>query len=114
MVNVDELAGWRREFQDLYELMDKSCEQFAAWSEEVAMIEGENQSVEFRRGMAEVKKDLRRYREVMRQLPKVEEFSDEEVEKRSGKASQSYWTSRGKLPRYNSRPAQGRETALLA
>ena len=43
--------------------------------------------------MAEVKKDLRRYREVMRQLPKVEEFSDEEVEKRSGKASQSYWTS---------------------
>ena len=38
--------------------------------------------------MADIKKDLQRYREVMRQLPNVEEFSDEEVEKMSGKASQ--------------------------
>jgi hypothetical protein len=38
--------------------------------------------------VADIKKDLQRYREVMRQLPKVEEFSDEEVEKMSGKASQ--------------------------
>ena len=51
--------------------------------------EGENQSVEFQRSMAEIKKDLQRYREVMRQLPtKVEEFSDEEIEKMTGKASQ--------------------------
>ena len=89
MTNPDQLAIWRRQYEEIHESMIKSREQFMAWSEEVAMIEGENPTVEFRRCVAEIKKDLKRYREIMRQLPtKVEEFSDEEVEKMSGKASQ--------------------------
>ena len=60
--------------------------------------------------MAEVKKDLQRYREVMRQLPKVEEFSDEEVENMSGKASQLL--GRGKLRLYTLTFDEGFETAL--
>ncbi len=35
--------------------------------------------------MVEIKTDLQHYREVMAQLPKVEEFTDEDVESRSGK-----------------------------
>lgn len=89
MVNPDQVAAWRRQYEEIHESIIKVREQFIAWSKEVAMIKGENQqTVEFRRCVAEIKKDLQRYRELMRQLPKVEEFSDEEVEKMSGKASQ--------------------------
>lgn len=88
MTNPEQVAVWRRQYEEIHESMIKSREQFMAWSEEVAKIAGENQSVEFRRRVAEIKKDLQRYRDVMRQLPKVEEFSDDEVENMSGKASQ--------------------------
>jgi hypothetical protein len=89
MTSPDHLAIWRRQYEEIHESMIKSREQFMAWSEEIAMIIGENQTVEFRRCVAQIKKDLQRYREVMKQLPtKVEEFSDEEVETMSGKASQ--------------------------
>ena len=88
MTTPDQMAVWRRQYEEIHESMIKSREQFIAWSEEVAMIKGENQTVEFRRCVAEIKKELQRYREVMRRLPKIEEFSDEEVETMSGKASQ--------------------------
>jgi hypothetical protein len=88
MTTPDQLAVWRGQYEEIHESMIKSREQFMAWSEEVAMIDAENQTVEFRRCVAEIKKDLQRYRELMRQLPKIEEFSDEEVEEMSGKASQ--------------------------
>ena len=48
--------------------------------------------------MFDPRKDLQH--ELMRRLPKVKEFSDEEVETMSGKASQLFDVSRGKLPRY--------------
>ena len=88
MTNPEQIAVRRRQYEEIHESMIKSREQFMAWSEEVAKIAGENQSVELRRRVAEIKKDLQRYREVMRQLPKIEEFSDEEIENMSGKASQ--------------------------
>jgi hypothetical protein len=88
MTNPNQVAVWRRQYEEIHESMIKIREQFMAWSEEVAMIKAENRTVEFRRCVAEIKKDLQRYREVMRQLPEVEEFSDEEVENMSGKASQ--------------------------
>ena len=67
--------------------MEKSREQFMAWSEEVAMVEGQNQTVEFRRCVAEIKQDLQRFRAIVKQLPKAAEFTDEEVENRSGNVS---------------------------
>lgn len=68
--------------------MEKSREQFMAWSEEVAMVEGQNQTVEFRRCVAEIKQDIQRYQAIAKNLPQATEFTDEEVENRSGNVSQ--------------------------
>lgn len=38
----DQLRLWRIQYEELHKLMEKSREQFAAWSEEVAMVEGQN------------------------------------------------------------------------
>jgi hypothetical protein len=88
MATADQLALWRIQYEELYKLMGKSREQFMGWSEEVAMIEGQNQTVEFRRCVAEIKQDLQRYRSIVNKLPKAAEFTDEEVENRSGNVSQ--------------------------
>jgi hypothetical protein len=90
MAAPDQLAVWRRQYQEIHELMEKNREQFIAWSEEVAMIEGENQTGEFRRCVVEIKTDLQHYHEVMAQLPNVEEFTDENIERRSGKVFQLF------------------------
>ena len=86
MATQDQLTGWRCELKELHESMMKSREQFMAWSEELAMIEGKIKTEEFRDCVAEIKKDLQLYRDVMKKLPKVEDFSEEELEKRNGKA----------------------------
>ena len=85
MATPEQLAVWRRQYQEIHDSLGKISEQFTAWSEELALIEGENQSVEFRRCVLEIKIDLQDYREVMAQLPKVEEFTEEDIEIRSGK-----------------------------
>lgn len=85
MATPEELAVWRWQYQEIHDSLEKIGEQLTTWSEELARIEGENQSVEFQRCVVEIKTDLQHYREVMAQLPKVEEFTDEDVESRSGK-----------------------------
>jgi hypothetical protein len=51
-------------------------------------VEGQNETVEFRRCVAEIKQDLQRYRAIVKKLPNTAQFTDEEVENRSGNVSQ--------------------------
>jgi hypothetical protein len=88
MATPDQLAVWRRTYEELHESMVKSREQFMAWSEEVALVEAQNQTMEFRGCVLEIKQDLQRYGEVLNKLPKIQDLSDEEVEKNDGKAGQ--------------------------
>jgi hypothetical protein len=85
MPTPEELAVWRRQYQEIHDSLEKIGEQFTTWSEEFARIEGENHRVEFQCCVVEIKTDLQHYRELMAQLPTVEEFTDEDVESRSGK-----------------------------
>ena len=79
----------RREFQNLYDSLVNSREQFSAWFEETALIEAgaETKTGEFLDCVADFKKDQQRYRQIIKQLPNVAEFSEEELDKRSGKAN---------------------------
>ena len=88
MATPDQLALLRRTYEELLESMVKYREQFMAWSEEVALVEAQNQTVEFRDCVFEIKQDLQRYGEVLKKLPKSEDLSDEELEKNEGKAGQ--------------------------
>jgi hypothetical protein len=81
MATPDQLALWRRTYEELHESMVKSREQFMASSEEVALVEAQNQTVEFLGCLLEIKQDLQRYGEVLKKLPKTEDLSDEELEK---------------------------------
>jgi hypothetical protein len=69
MATPDQLALWRIQYEELQASIVSKREQFMAWKEELAMLDMENQTVEFRRGVAEIKQDLQRYREVFKQLP---------------------------------------------
>jgi hypothetical protein len=81
-------ADSRRDFQDLYDLLVNSREQFYAWFEEAALIEAgaETKTGEFLERAADIKKDEQRFRQIIKQLPNVAEFSEKELEKKSGKA----------------------------
>ena len=89
MVDPNKLAGWKREFKNLYDTLMEGREQFDAWFEETALLEADikTENDEFHECIADIKKDQRRYRQVIKQIPKPEEFSAEELEKRTGKAS---------------------------
>ena len=79
----------RRDFQNLYDsIMRGAGEEFEAWFEEAAMLEAEIETEEYRNCVADIKRDKQRYRQLIKQLPKVEDFSAEEIEYRTGKASQ--------------------------
>jgi hypothetical protein len=52
------------------------------------VLDMENQTVEFRPGVAEIKQDLQRYREVIKKLSKTAEFTDEEVGNTTGNVSE--------------------------
>jgi hypothetical protein len=89
MVTPDNLVRWRNDFRQLYETIERGREEFEAWFEETAMLEAEIkvETEELRQTVTEIKNDRQRYRELLKQIPNVDDFSDEEVEKRSGKAS---------------------------
>jgi hypothetical protein len=88
MATPDEMDRWRRDLQQLHTYLLNTRVQFTAWTEELDMTEGALETGEFRDCVTEIKLDLQQYRQLMTQLPKVEEFTDEEVEKRIGKAGQ--------------------------
>ena len=91
MVDANTLARCKYDLQQLYEsLMKGAGEEFGAWFEEAQTIEAEkeDESEEFRQCLADIKSDRQRYEQLLKLIPKVTEFSEEEIEKRSGKASQ--------------------------
>ena len=56
----DQLALWRRTYEELHESVVKSREQFMAWSEEVALVEAKIKPRSF--GVACLKSNKRRLR----------------------------------------------------
>ena len=80
----------RREFQTLYDSLVNSREQFSAWFDETKLIESgaETKTDEFLERVADIEKDRQRYQQIIKQLPNVAEFSEQELEERSGKADQ--------------------------
>ncbi len=90
MADPETLTRWRREFQGVSDSLLNSREKFDAWFEETAKIEAEikTETDELRECIADIKKDQRRYPEVIAQVPNPVEFSAEELEKRTGKVSQ--------------------------
>ena len=90
MVDPNNLARWKREFENLYDTLMRGREQFDAWFEETVLIEADikTENDEFHECVADIKKDQRHYRQVIEQIPKPEEFSAEELEKRTEKVSQ--------------------------
>ena len=80
----------RREFQILYDSIASthSREQFSTWFQEAKLIEwgAESKSDEFLNYVADIEKDRQRYQQIIEQLPNVADFSEEELEKRTGKA----------------------------
>jgi hypothetical protein len=80
----------RREFQILYDSIASthSREQFSTWFKEVKLIESgaETKSDEFLNYVADIEKDQQRYQQIIEQLPNVADFSEKELEKRTGKA----------------------------
>jgi len=47
MATPDQLALWRIQYEELHKSMEKSREHFMACSEEVALVEAQNQTAEF-------------------------------------------------------------------
>ena len=88
MATPGKLALWRLQYEELHALMMNTREQFMAWSEDLAEVEVQNQTVEFRRCLAEIKRNLQHYGETMKKLPTAAAFTDEEVENTSGNVSQ--------------------------
>jgi hypothetical protein len=89
MATPENLVRWRNEFRQLHETIERGREEFEAWFEETALLEAEIEigTEELRQIVTDIKKDRQQYRELLTQIPNVDDFSDEEVEKRSGKAS---------------------------
>ena len=88
MATPGKLALWRLQYEELHALIVNTRDQFMAWSEDLAEVEVQNQAVEFRRCVAEIKRNLQHYRETMKKLPAAAAFTDEEVEKTSGNVAQ--------------------------
>jgi prophage DNA circulation protein len=73
--------------KSLHTLMVTTRAQFMAWSEDLAALELQNQTVEFRRCIAEIRRNLQHFRETINKLPTTAAFTDEEVENTSGNVS---------------------------
>ena len=63
----------------------KGREQIRAWFEEANMNRADGEDA--KKCLQEIKNDERRYWQLIGQLPSVEDFTDEEVEKRNKRAS---------------------------
>ena len=89
MATPENLARWRNDFRQVQETIEKDREEFDAWFEETAMLEAEIKvaTEEIRQTVTDIKNDRQRYCELLKQIPNVDDFTDEEVEKRNGKAS---------------------------
>ena len=89
MVTPENLARLRNDFRQVHETIEKGREEFEAWFQETAMLEAEIkvETEEIRQTVTDIKNDRQQYRKLLKQIPNVDDFSDQEVERRSGKAS---------------------------
>jgi septal ring factor EnvC (AmiA/AmiB activator) len=89
MASPDNLVRWRNDFRQVHETIETGRAEFEAWFKETALLEAEIKvkTEEIRQMVTDIKKDRQQYRKLLKQIPNVDDFSDEEVEKRSGKAS---------------------------
>jgi hypothetical protein len=89
MATPENLARLRNDFRQVHETLQRGREEFEAWFEETALLEAEIKvgTEEIRQTVTDIKNDRQQYRKLLKQIPNVDDFLDEEVEKRSGKAS---------------------------
>jgi hypothetical protein len=89
MATPENLARVRNDFRQVHETLERGREEFEAWFEETALLEAEIKvgTEEIRQTVTDIKNDRQQYRKLLKQIPNVDDFLDEEVEKRSGKAS---------------------------
>jgi hypothetical protein len=88
MATLEEMDRWRRDLQQLHTLLLDTREQFTAWKEELDITQGVVETDEFQNYVTEIKIDLQQGRQLLAQLPNVEEFTEEEIEKKIGKVGQ--------------------------
>jgi septal ring factor EnvC (AmiA/AmiB activator) len=89
MATPENLARWRNDFRQVHETIERDRQEFQAWFDETALLEAEIkvETEDIRQTVTDIKKDRQRYHELVNLFPNVDDLSDEEVEKRSGKAS---------------------------
>ena len=85
MASAENLTRWRRELKQLGNTIMNEREEFRAWFEKANTNSADGD--EAKKCLQESKNDERRYWQLISQLPSVEDFSDEEVEKRNKRAS---------------------------
>jgi hypothetical protein len=81
VASAENLARWRRELKQLSETIMNDREEFRTWFEEANDYRAEGD--EANKCLQEIKKDERRYWQLISQLPTVDDFTDEEVEKKT-------------------------------
>jgi hypothetical protein len=89
MATPENLVRWRNDFRQVHETIEAGCAEFEAWFEETALLEAEIKvdTEEIRQTVTAIKNDRQQYNKLLKQIPNVDDFSDEEIERRSGKAS---------------------------
>jgi hypothetical protein len=71
MATPRQLTVWRIQYEELNALMVYTREQFMGWSEDLALLELQNPTVECRRYVADIKRKLLSDRGIIKNLPAV-------------------------------------------
>jgi predicted nuclease with TOPRIM domain len=76
MATLENLVRWRNEFRQVHETIERDREEFEAWFEETALLEAEIkvESEELRQTVTDIKNDRHQYRELLKQLPNVDDL----------------------------------------
>jgi hypothetical protein len=85
MASVENLIRWRQELKQLSDTIMNVREEFRARFEQANKYRADGD--EAKKCLQDIKNDERRYWQLIAQLPSVEDFTDEEVEKRNKRAS---------------------------
>jgi hypothetical protein len=81
MASAENLTRWRRELKELSETIMNDREEFRARFEQANKYRADGD--EAKKCLQDIKNDERRYWQLIAQLPSVEDFNDEEVEKKN-------------------------------
>jgi hypothetical protein len=85
MASVENLIRWRQELKQLSDTILNVREEFRSRFEQANKYRADGD--EAKKCLQDIKNDERRYWQLIAQLPSVEDFTDEEVEKRNKRAS---------------------------